>query len=249
MAMPPKRLASWTEDDVDPDVLARYNEVVRNLRSIFETNDPIENGAPYAIPLSLAAKTAWIDFFNRHAAESEQLTDPNLAAAIAKIRGYAARIALVLALTSSAHDGPEAASGLSEINVQSIESAIRITEWLKHETRRIYGSFTANRKVDELAKILGKIREKGGAITARELQRSNQRRYGQGRANELLDQLAEAGLVERVVEEPGPQGGRPRETYRLVDPDNDLNHDTSDNSDHQQGDANDMTGHAQENAQ
>ena len=58
-----------------------------------------ENGQPQPrdLPLSPKGKQAWIDFYNAHAIEQAEMAG-DLAAAWAKLEGYAARFALLVHL-------------------------------------------------------------------------------------------------------------------------------------------------------
>ena len=71
-------------------------------------------------------------FYNSHAAEQSDLSG-DLAAAYSKLEEVAPRLALAIHQIRKAF-----APALDKIDADTMEGAIRLTEWFKHESRRVY---------------------------------------------------------------------------------------------------------------
>ena len=213
MAMPDSPRRRWSEAIIGPDVERAIDDLFTGLLALepetLTDADGEETQRPLELPLSAAAKTLWVEFYDQHATEQEALGDGHEAAAWSKLEAYAARFALVFALCKN----PQAA----EIDSPSMNDAIRLTRWFCGETKRVYVALvetTAERETRELVTL---IRERfGGRVTERELKRTSRKYQPTERSTALLDGLVAAGLAYReVVTHEG--AGRPVMTYALTD--------------------------------
>lgn len=206
-AMPPRRSEQWTESEVPEPLLLQTAELFDALYAlqpgIDENNDP----TPVVLPLTSEAKRAWIDFHDEHGREQAELSG-DLAAAWSKLKGYAARFALILQIAR------DPASHC--VDIEAMTAGIRLSRWFGQETRRVctvLGESETERDQRKLVELIGR---RGGSISARELSHSD-RRY-RGRADAAEEDLnglvqAELGVWERVA--PGSKGGRPTVRFRL----------------------------------
>jgi hypothetical protein len=123
----------WREPDVaDNAAIKRYGA---RLLSILETAPPLEPGTrneltPRELPLSAAAKDAWIEFHNH----IEKLSGEG--GALAEVRDFAskaaehaARLSGILTLVADLH--------AAEIGSAAMEGALLLTDWYVAETSRL----------------------------------------------------------------------------------------------------------------
>ncbi|MEX0653703.1 MAG: DUF3987 domain-containing protein, partial [Phycisphaeraceae bacterium] len=130
-----------------------------------------------------------------------------------KMRGYVARMALVMHFAGWAA-GEDVAD---EIDVPSIESAVAIIEFFKHEARRVYAMLDEGEDDREQRRLVEWMTDKGGEVSVRDLTTSGPRLYRSDHpaAKAALDALAEAGVGEWSPYSSGP--GRPSLKFRLLD--------------------------------
>lgn len=214
LAMPPAPPKRWTEATVDEDTEAALDFIFDKLLALdFDTD---EQGKPRPVYLDLTSegKLVWIAFYNEHALEQAELTG-DLAAAWSKLEGYAARFALLVHLLRWAADDP-ALEHKSKVDARSVEAGAVLARWFGAEAKRIYGVLEDDPDTADLRRTLNLIRRKGGAITVRELEKSDRRFRGQqDEAEAELNKLvaAELGTWVSVISDAGR--GPSRREFRL----------------------------------
>jgi hypothetical protein len=211
LAMPPKTRKQWRDVDIDPATTDAYEQLLERLyRLDFGTNGKGER-VPVALDLDRDAEQVWKDFYNDFAAEQAGAVDER-AAALSKLEGFAARSALLH------HVCEWTAISLDDrfpIGAESVKAGIRLARWFASEAQRIYATFGETEEQRESRRLVEFIQTRGGSITARELQRANNRKYRNAAAAELaLDALAGAGLGKWSESNPGERG-RPTKTFHL----------------------------------
>jgi hypothetical protein len=213
LAYPPRLPKRWTEATVDDDLTDRVAAVFDGLLALDFTQRDGKT-VPLDLPLTAAAKSAWVRFYNEHAAEQAELTG-ELAAAWSKLEAYAPRLALVdhcvrVAAGDTTVDRPEA------IDRVSIEAGIALARWFGIEARRVYGVLAESdedRHRRELVELIGR---KGGRITARELRQSCRQFRGNTDAAWLaLNDLVKARLGAWASASTAPKGGRPTQVFYM----------------------------------
>jgi hypothetical protein len=169
---------------------------------------------PVELPLSEAAKRCWVEFHDRHGAEQKRMDDSRLRAAWAKLRGAAARLALVLHCAAVAADEPGVDPGT--IDETSMRGGITLADWFGREARRLYGVLDERREEHHACKLIELIQSKGGCITIRGL-RQQWRRYREDPdlAEGDLQALVDAGWGRWEERVPGKQGGHPSRVFVL----------------------------------
>jgi len=160
------------------------------------------------------ARPVWIRFVNAHGQETAELTGP-LAAAFSKLEGYAARLALLIALARWAEDPGTLGIGPVAVDTASVQAGIAIVEWAKNETRRIYCMLAEDEEQQAMREVLELVERRGGTVTARELQQTWHCATAQ-EAEEILHNMVAAGMGCWVSMPPGPRGGRPSKCFRLA---------------------------------
>jgi hypothetical protein len=161
-----------------------------------------------------------VDFYNRWG-KIQADSCGNLAAAFSKLEGYAARLALIH------HIVTRVSAGLSEtveMEADSIRAGIGLAQWFAAEAERIYSILAEDESQTEIRRLIELIRNRGGSITARELQRSNSRKYPNSDAAEAaLNDLVTPGFGAWQTMQTGGRGGHPVNRFFLC-----STHDTSD---------------------
>ena len=201
LACPPARPHTFSEDDVTDATRAAFRDLVAGLFAL--DGDAV-------VPLSPESKRMWVAFHDRTAEESMRLTG-DLAAAWSKFRDVALRIALILHLAG--RDG-------EAVSAPTMERAIVLTEWFKHESQRVHailsvGCAKHSERLDE--DLLLKWIEVHGCVTARDVARGPRRFRGSGNAEAVLERLAASGDIQSEHRPPGSKGGPSVTVYRRAD--------------------------------
>ena len=103
-----------------------------------------------------------------------------------------------------------------------------LCRWCANEARRIYGTLTETDADRDIRRLVEWIRSQGGATTAKQLQRSNSRKYPNSDAATLaLEALAAARYGHWVDRPSDTKGGRPTRDFILLP--------TTDDTDETQG--------------
>jgi hypothetical protein len=165
---------------------------------------------PLAVDMTLEAKGVWVDYYNRHRAESAEFDD-DLAAAWSKLEAYTARFALIIQLCTWA--AGEAYD--DEVDEASMAAAIVLSDWFGREAMRVYGLFTESDQDCEQRELVELIRRRGGRTTARNLAHGNRRYRGAGEAQAALHGLIKVRLGHWETE---LTAGRPSEMFVLHAP-------------------------------
>jgi hypothetical protein len=221
------RRKHWTEAEVSEDLADRYQRLLRDLLAL-DMADTLQR-RPHILEMDAAAKRVWVNWFEcwaerQHASRAEQR------ALLAKLEGYAARLALLHHVVGYAAAGvrPEVVfdgeGGFSQrpkdttpIGERSIQAGIMLAEWFADEAMRIYQTLRETDAEREQRSLVEWIVERGGQTTARELWRSLHSRYlSVDDAEATLAALVEAGHGKWIPRPPGPQGGRPTQVFVAV---------------------------------
>ena len=182
LSYPPKRRQVWTDRAIRPELEARYAGLflkLLELQPIESADDPFE---PAIVRILPEAKARFIEFFNKSADEQLSL-DADLAAMWPKLRAYAARLALVVQFVRWAES--EELEPPEVVDRQSMEAGIELASWFGEEARHVYATLNFSPDDDNVHRVLGIIRDHGGAITTNELRRAD-RSISDGTQAELL---------------------------------------------------------------
>jgi hypothetical protein len=212
LCLPPKVRKRWRDDDLDETTADAYERLLGSLyRLEFATTGKGER-VPVALCLDAEARRKWIHFYNVFGGEQHE-AEGDRAAALAKLEGYAARLALLHHVIECVGAGQD---DRVPIRSESIEAGIRLARWFVREAERVYQTFGESGEQRETRRLTEFIQARGGTVTARELQRANARKYPTAGAADLaLDALAGAGLGEWSTSTPD-RGGRPSRVFQLA---------------------------------
>lgn len=212
MAAPPKLPKRWSEMEVEPDVQQGYERLLDGLLALDFDTDRDGERVPQVLQLSKEAKAVWVTFYNQWASE-QAAVEGEVAAAFSKLEAYAARFALLHHVAT--HVGLDS-EDRREIGVKSIEAGVRLCLWFAGESRRIYATLSESPAERDDRRLIEFIASRGRRITARELQRSNNRKYpAVAPAEEALNALVQANLGSWEDGGTTPKGGHPTRVFVL----------------------------------
>ena len=217
MAMPPASPATWTDDVVDPSVLISVEYLFDCLLGLEFEPDKHGQPAPIDVRLSPEAKVAFIEYYNESGQEQCGLSG-ELTAVWSKLRGYAARLALLIHLIKSCSQVP---TGSCSVGVESMGAGIALARWFGNEAKRVYATIgtspltAAEAKQQQLMSYIDKC---GGTATVRDIMKNGPQAF-RGSADDLelqLQDLVSAGKGS-WQERPTGKAGRPTRAFVLRD--------------------------------
>jgi hypothetical protein len=212
LAHPPRKARQWTEASIDPAVEAELEQLFDRLYELQPMTG--DDGAPQPVIVRLddGAKKLWVEFFNAHSAEQVNLSG-DLAAAWSKLAEVAPRLALVL------HYARWASGDVADelrLDGASMSMAIELTQWFKYEAKRAYGLLDESDAEREQRRLIEWIANRGGRVTAREVQTYYWKLKSPGQAEAELEKLAQAGYGGWQSVPAAPKGGRPARVFVLT---------------------------------
>ena len=214
LAMPPPRVRRWTDAEVSGHAQDGMRKVFQSLYSLRPQADG-HDWMPLDLGLTNEGRSAWIDFYNQHAEEQEQLESPELIAAFSKLEGYAARFALIIHCVRHAHG--EDVDPL-HVDEESVGAGIVLARWFAYETERVYAEISETDGEEAQRKLIAWIRARGSCVSVRDVMRGLRAyRDKYDEAEGALQDLVNAGKGEWFpVSNEGP--GRPQsKMFRLYD--------------------------------
>jgi hypothetical protein len=214
LTAPPPRPVVWTEKEVSVLTRQWLHDVLDRLYEIQPETDAEGREEPRLVRLEPAAKAAYVAWHDRHGEELAELTGDR-AAAWSKLTETAARLALIVHAVRVA-----AGNATSEdVDAESMDRALRLVEWHKHETRRVYSILgqtdeeAAERQSDD--RLAAWIERRGGTTTARDLIAACRWIGTSDEAEAALRRLVAAGRGEWHDRPPSERGGRPTRDFVL----------------------------------
>jgi hypothetical protein len=215
LTSPPPRPKQWRETSISPLTRDQLHRVLDRLYDLQPDTD--DGGAPRPALLSLDpdAKRLWVEFYDAHNTETaEHIGD--LAAAWSKLEEITARLALLIhevRIAANVSDVPDP----DRVDAVTMAAAIRLIEWFKHETQRVYAILAEN-DIDRALRrdrdrLVHWIERRGGATTARDAQTNCRWLKRPNAAEAALDELVKAGAGSWV---PTPAGTPGKPTRRFV---------------------------------
>jgi len=210
---PPRVQKRWTEKEIDSEIADDYATVVGRLTELEPLLD--RNGNPYPRPLQLSndAHRRWTKYYNSHNEEHAKLTG-ELSAAWSKLEEIPARLAIIIHCVRQVQ-GNKTLANPDVVDDATMTAAIELTEWFKREARRVYAMI--NQTEDDRARqeFIRWIQSNGGAVTPRDVQRSQWKRETSTEAEEQLNDLAARQLGKWEHVPSNGQGGRPTRKFCL----------------------------------
>lgn len=210
LAYPADRIALWSEAELSDDVVDEWRELLDSLLALEPLRDDDGGWRPRLIGLAPEAKKLFIEWHDCHVREVAELHDDHLRAHWSKLKGTCARIALLFACTEVV-----GGQNLTAVPADCIARAIEVTEWLKHESARIYALMSDSEENKELLALEQWIERRGGVVTVRDLTHNLTRFRGNAKAaRSALDVLVNS-QVGHWVSITSKKGGQPTERFEL----------------------------------
>jgi hypothetical protein len=144
--------ADLSDVEIGADTEVEYADLYSKLSSLQMAEDEIGQEAPNVVPMSQEARRLFKEIHDEIGREALEPGFPlRFQGVWAKMRGYLARISLILALSRSVeHNQPE------QVDEEDVKNAARIVAYFKAHARRVYGKLQATAPEELLA---GEIRD------------------------------------------------------------------------------------------
>lgn len=214
LAMPPRQAKRWTENELSENARVGFESIYFGLLDL-QHRDDIEEPTPVDVPLSPDGRAAWIEFYDAHGKEQDAVVSDDLAAAFAKLEGYAARLALIFHLVRAV-EGDSALANVDAVDAASVTAGVTVARWFCHETSRVYAALAESPEDRDQRELLAWISQRGGLVSIRDLQRGQRRFKTSDDARAAIDALVEAGHGEWVEIKPSKTGGRPSRCFKIA---------------------------------
>ena len=211
---PPCNIKQWTDNEEQPELVAAVEAVFSRLYELEHVITPEKKLAPRYVTLSPEALEAYKTFYNWHNQQAAEFVGP-LRSALAKLEELPIRLALILHLVRWASGEPV---NPDIIAFETMDDAIRLTEWHIRETHRFYDWLHGFSLESRDVVLLEWIARKGGETTVRELVRGVRQFRGRpDDAEAALQRLVELGFGAWKNLPASQKGGRPTRVFRLLD--------------------------------
>jgi hypothetical protein len=209
---PPRRPKIWSDAIIPPEVKDAYFGLIHRMFWADRENCKASDWRPTCLTFTHDGFLAWRKFYNSWG-EIQWDSDGEMGYCLAKLEGYAARFALLLAQVEY-HSG---INPYEQVNESHIARAEKLVEWFSHEANRVYAYVQADQVQIENDHLLDLIMRKGGKITARELLRSNPGKMKSSvNCQAILENLVSRGLGFWNTGGVGAKGGRPVKVFNLT---------------------------------
>ena len=209
----------YTEDTIPEDVTEAWSEAIKALwhRRMMFTSEGRDR--PDIINFTSWGQEAFKKWFNAHCEESEQDDFPrHLRGPWAKMRGYCARLALVLECLDRAYD-PTSTGSPSGVSVEALQRAIEIIDYFKAHARRVHFLIQGHNvdNADARAILKWATGREGSRFTEREVRDCFRRRFAAHPEGlpEALAWLADRNCVRKLAVPSGRAGRKPSDTFEV----------------------------------
>ncbi len=217
LVAPPPLPAKWSEREVSPLTRRACHDVLDRLYELEPDADAEGRQRSQLVRLTADAKKAYVEWHDRHAEEAVEKSDDEKAA-WSKLRETVARLALVIhEVRLAAGDAVDPDS----VDAASVDRAIRLIEWQKHETKRVYSLLAeselnrAIRQADERLETF--VVSQGGSVASRDVISGVRAIKDSDAAEQALQRLVDAGRGRWEEKPTDPdKGGRPSRLFVLA---------------------------------
>ena len=189
IASPPRITPMWSETELEQWTRQKCFALFDDLASLEMESD--EKGKPQSVIVKPTpeAMDAWKQYHDAHQLQQHELI-ADQSAAWSKLIAYVPRFALLLHLITQAEEHTR-----DDVTVQSVNTAIRLVDWFKHETRRLYAVINDSEEMTRLRQRAEWIRRRHpGGCTVRVLQQGHRDIENAEAAEIELHKMAKAGL-------------------------------------------------------
>jgi heme-degrading monooxygenase HmoA len=216
LVAPPPLPAKWSEREVSPLTRRACHDVLDRLYELEPDADAEGRQESRLVRLTADAKKSYVEWHDRHAEEAVEKSDDEKAA-WSKLRETVARLALVI------HEVRLAAGDAVDpdfVDAASVARAIRLVEWQKYETRRVYALLAeseverATRLADD--RLAAFVIAHGGSVAVRDVIAGVRSIRDADAATDALQRLVDAGRGFWCDKPTTDEGGRPGRLFVLI---------------------------------
>jgi len=210
----PKPIKSvLTDSEVHESVKTKIIDAFNKVFEYVDYEDKLNSDLPRKVKMSTEAYNHFSDFMNNtHYPEMDSIDLPYYLKGVwSKFSGYTARFALIIqAMKYGTNSG-----AFEKVDIESIKSAIRLTEYFKIQARLVQDILritVIDKQIERLVKIL---RKEGGTISIRDIY---YRKIGgiqnRKQAISVVKEMEDRGLGS-IIEITPEKGGRKTELFKL----------------------------------
>ncbi|TWT31162.1 hypothetical protein KOR34_45380 [Posidoniimonas corsicana] len=209
LTFPDDRTHKWVDGDRVNSFT--YSQLVTDLAELQPAGFDGKKIVPESIGLDDGARGQFKEWFEE-IQEERQLAQDLEAAALAKLEGAAARVAMVFHCVRAASEEPV---DPFTIDGDTMRSALTVMRWQRGETLRAYRALEANSEVRNRQRLAHWLTDRfGGVVTPRDLQRNKPAKYATADdAEQALNELHASGLGEWKAPANDGKRGRPKREF------------------------------------
>jgi hypothetical protein len=152
----PATAETWAE--IDPQTLAGLHRVMGALRKLemvpVKEGEVVKGWRPFVVNLTRCGKETWLKFTQGHAKERNADDFPHcLAGPWSKLRGYCARLALIIHYLRWAC-GEIDGGNQADVDGESVRRAALLVAYFKSHARKVYALIDADDRVSEARRVV-----------------------------------------------------------------------------------------------
>lgn len=222
-AYPERRIRQMTDTSTPQAIEDDVATVFDRLWDLEFTTDEDGNSKPIIVKLSPAAYEMFRENTHRYRIEAHTAVS-DLHAALSKLEETVARIALIIHIVCTVSRGFNPLHDSGDVTESSMQAAIDIVDWFKHETKRVYSMLRPTEDVGQTVlqqsqqRLISWISGKPDSVTAREVHRGLKSIYPDCEsAEKALNQLVKVGLGSWGEFQVSEVGGRPTRKFVMSD--------------------------------
>lgn len=189
MTFPPRQPKAWRDDEVSSATQSAYSDLIRALFEL-KPDTSGDESRPATLTLNDEARELYKAYVNRTGSEQSAMSG-HLASQWSKLEETPARLAIILHSVRQVTSGVEDHWQIDELTMQT---AINLAEWFKHETLRIGRLLAEPDELRQSRHLASWLHSQGGTITARDLFRKRRDIQTTEQAESLLIELVAAGF-------------------------------------------------------
>ncbi len=216
----PRPVPEWSDRGLPPETAEDWANIVRRL---WQRDMRIQEGrsCPHTVKFTATGKAAWVIAYNAHSREMNADDFPaSLRGPWGKLREYAGRLTLILALLRQATDPEADRRAVPEIGPSDTENAWRLVAYFKSHIIRVRAAMRQKGGLGEDAGTILRWIGRNGfeSFPQSELTRNFPRFRDDPKAlDAALAKLQEAGCLRPRSEPPRPKGQRGRKPLPTFD--------------------------------
>jgi hypothetical protein len=219
----PQPIADWTERGIPEPIVDDWCELIDRLWKR-PLNGKKNRSVPHVAHFTPAAAARWQAEFNKHASEMNAADFPlHLRGTWGKLREYAGRLTLILALMDHAADPTRDECAVPNIEARYVSDAWRLINYFKSHAKRVRAAIVHGAAATDCAKEVMAVIEflrdgQKGEFTEHELTQARRWIDCDSLAKALKFLEERNAIRPKPAPERNPKGGRPRSSTYHVNP-------------------------------